>query len=120
MLEAATQYLANRLTAITAVDVVYSRADDLGSESATVKATRGRTEFEGVDRDGIVQRTTGHDYLIATNVFPFCLPPANGDSITDGDNVYEVASMAGTQPYSYCDPGESLLRIHTKLLRRGC
>jgi hypothetical protein len=110
--------LAEILTAKTAVEIVYSRPDALGGCSATMRATRGSTPYESTNADGLIERIVARDYLIETATFPFELPPRDEDEITDGDEIYVVHSMSGGQPYRFADPGKSIVRVHTKLLRR--
>jgi hypothetical protein len=48
------------------------------------------------------------------DTFPFSDMPRDGDIISDGEDYYLVHSMTGERPWRYSDPGQSLLRIHTK------
>jgi len=119
MLETGTAHLTSQLKQHTSVSVSYSRSDAFGSSSMPVQATRGSSPFEASDTEGIIHRTSQRDYLIAVADFPFEMPPKDGDTITDIDGtgaevVFLVASMTGERPWRYADPGETLLRIHTK------
>ncbi len=117
MLEAATAYLANRLATVTAVPVVYSRADSFGATSETIQATRGQSTYESTEADGTVNRITARDYLVPAASLATFIEPQDNDEITDGTEIYVVQSMAGDKPFRYSDPGKHQIRIHTKLLR---
>lgn len=117
MLEAGTSYLANRLAAVTAVPVTYSRSDAFGATTETIQATRGQSTYESSEADGTINRMTARDYLVSTSLLATFGEPRDNDEITDGTEVYVVHSMSGDKPFRYSDQGKHLTRIHTKLLR---
>ena len=89
--------------------VTYSR----GSTTATVMATYGRTEFEGLDDGGF--RVTAHviDFLITADAMPVDAPRV-GDTITADSVTYEVMNLPGDGCWRWSDPYRTTLRIHTK------
>jgi hypothetical protein len=111
MLENATAALASILDANASVPITYSRGM---TTIAGLTAIRGSTPYESNDSDGIIHRTIARDYLMRSATFPFSDMPRDGDIIKDGEEFYLVHSMTGERPWRYCDPGQSLLRIHTK------
>jgi hypothetical protein len=110
ILENATAYLAAQLNTHASVTVVYSR----NGTSMSIAATRGNTPYEASDADGIIHRTVRRDFLISADVFPFTQLPLDGDIITDNGDTYIVQSIPGELPYHWCDPGNVLMRVHTK------
>jgi len=114
---------AQRASAAThGCDIVYQRAehsvaiDDVtyGRSEVTVEtAEEVRVEF--TDRDFIVQAA-----LLILN--SLAAVPQRGDRIVELDSegetvaTYEVLAPGGMRPCRYCDPRETLLRIHTKKL----
>jgi hypothetical protein len=111
MLENATAALASILDTHASVPITYSR----GMTSISgLTAIRGSTPYESSDADGIIHRTIARDYLMRADTFPFSDMPRDGDIISDGEDYYLVHSMTGERPWRYSDPGQSLLRIHTK------
>lgn len=111
MLEDATSDLAGILDTHASVPIVYSR----GMTSISgLTAIRGSTPYESSDQDGIIHRTIARDYLMRGSAFPFSDMPRDGDIINDGNDQYLVHSMTGERPWRFSDPGQSILRIHTK------
>jgi hypothetical protein len=110
MLETGTAHLAESMTKHTAVDVLYIKR----KIQKPIKATRGSTPFEASDTEGLIHRTVSRDYLIAKTEWPFDDDPEDGDRITDAGKTYIVRSMTGQPVWRFADPGENLMRIHTK------
>lgn len=110
MLDQGTAHLATALTAAAGESVTYTKR----KVQKTFKATRGSTPFEGSDADGIIHRTVSRDYLVASTDWPFDEDPEDGDRIVDGDKTYIVRSVPGQPVWRFADPGENLMRIHTK------
>jgi hypothetical protein len=96
--------------------VTYQR----GEQSVDVAATIGRTDFEGVDAYGAVERTESRDFLIlaADLVLGAVVLPEPGDRISevqDGTTyVYEVMAPVRQPCWRWSDPYRRTLRIHTK------
>jgi hypothetical protein len=110
MLETGTAHLADSMTKHTAVDVLYTKR----KIQKPIKATRGSTPFEASDTEGIIHRTVSRDYLVAETDWPFDEDPEDGDRIADSGKTYIVRSMTGEPVWRFSDPGENLMRIHTK------
>ncbi len=122
LLEQGLNWLDDQRDAHMTRSVTYER----GAESVALNATIGRTQFEQVDRDGIVQRLEARDYLLRAAELVLAgqetLPKA-GDRIkeTDAGGVIftcEVMPMGSEPPWRYSDPFRRTLRIHTKLVSR--
>ena len=110
MLGDGTAHLASSLTQHAGDPITYTKR----KIQKAFKATRGSTPFEASDTDGIIHRTVTRDYLLATTDWPYDEDPEDGDRITDAGKVYIVRSMIGQPVWRFSDPGENLMRIHTK------
>lgn len=110
MLDAGTAHLASSLTQHAGYTITYAKR----KIQKTLKATRGSTPFEASDTEGIIHRTVSRDYLVAATDWPYDVDPEDGDRITDAGKVYIVRSMTGQPVWRFSDPGENLMRIHTK------
>lgn len=110
MLTSGTAHLAKSITTHAGEPVTYTKR----KIQKTFNATRGSTPFEGSDADGIIHRTVSRDYLVASTDWPFDEDPEDGDRIVDGGKTYIVRSVPGQPVWRFADPGENLMRIHTK------
>jgi hypothetical protein len=110
MLDAGTAHMASSLTQHAGQTITYTKR----KIQKTFKATRGSTPFEASDTEGIIHRTVSRDYLVAETDWPFDEDPEDGDRITDNGKTYIVRSMTGQPVWRFSDPGENLMRIHTK------
>jgi hypothetical protein len=98
--------------------VTYQR----GNQSVDVAATVGRTEFEGVDAYGAVERTESREFLILAVDLVLAggaaALPEPGDRISEVQDgatyVYEVMAPARQPCWRWSDPYRRTLRIHTK------
>mgnify|MGYP000997170060 CR=1 FL=1 len=109
----AMDWIAERLHRHASKQVVYSR----GADTVTVDATIGRTVFEVVRGDGIVEHAESRDFLILTNTLILGgskTIPKRGDRIKEDGLTFEVLAP-GTEPhFRFSDPYRRLYRIHTK------
>lgn len=89
--------------------------------SATVKATKGRSEYTHDDGAGMPVTVHSTDWLI--NVEDYSLDdipitPTKGDRIIEGeldDGIeFEVLDIPGSGCFDYADPYRRVYRIHTK------
>lgn len=113
LLGKAAAWLAGQRHAHLTASVVYAR----GTDSVTLAATVGRTEFEAEDEYGRVVRTVSRDYLVRAQDLVIggeTVLPEPGDRITDGDAVFEVMSPTGEPEWRWSDTIRKTLRIHTK------
>jgi hypothetical protein len=96
-----------------------------GVEAIEVDGTPGQTTFQTVDDNGAVQQFQSRDFLILAEQYAFggrrCAPE-RGDRIQETiggiDKLYEVMSPdLANPPFRYCDIQQTLLRVHTKLVK---
>jgi len=119
LLANAATWLAQQRTKHLSQPVLYRR----DSDSVTVFATIGKTEFEIDDDYGVVQRIESRDFLILTadlvlaGVFSL---PQRGDIIEEmsGSETlqYEVTAPGKEPCWRYSDLHRQTLRIHTKFM----
>lgn len=102
--------------------VVYRRASDEVSVSATI----GRTVFEQADDRGLVSRIESRDFLVRAEDLVLAgsaVLPKAGDSVRDSQDgrtfIYEVMAPGGEPPFRFSDPYRRTLRIHTKHVGTG-
>lgn len=120
MLSEANDWLNEQLKQHISRQVVYRRAD----QSVTVTATIGSTLLKlGDDFGGVRIERTDRDYLIAAADLVLDgqpVAPQPGDTIEDGNDpggqtlVYEVRAPEGEPPWRWSDHYRNLLRIHAK------
>ncbi len=118
MLEAANQWLAEKLQAHASRQVVYRR----GSDEVALQATVGRTLLKLDDGYGGVRiQWTDRDFLIRAEELVLGgqkVLPQRGDQIleTDGQEtlVFEVMAPGDEPEWRWSDPHRQVLRIHTK------
>ena len=113
------QWLAGMMIAHAADTVLYVR----GSESVSLAATIGKTDFE-IASDFGVETYVSRDFLILTSdliLSAQVVLPQKGDKIEEpvGDaalsiKVYEVMAPASEPVWRYSDPHQKMLRVHTK------
>lgn len=115
LLNSGASWLAGKQKAFAAREVTYSRA----SQTLTLAATIGRSEFEITDSNGIQTSLQSRDYIISAEDFTLSTSanePQAGDRITDGTMTCEVMSPGGEQPWRWCDGHHKQMRIHTKVI----
>ena len=118
MLEAANQWLAEKLKAHASRTVAYRR----GADEVTVQAIVGRTLLKLDDGYGGVRMDwTDRDFLIAADDLILGgqkTLPRRGDQIREtaaGKTlVYEVLAPGSEPEWRWSDPHRRLVRIHTK------
>ena len=118
MLEAANQWLAERLKAHASRPVIYRR----GADAVTVQAIVGRTLLKLDDGyGGVRMEWTDRDFLIAADDLILGgqkTLPRRGDQIRETAAsktlVYEVLAPGSEPEWRWSNPHRRLLRIHTK------
>jgi hypothetical protein len=117
LLQQASAWLDRVRKANLAHTVTYQR----GEQSVDVAATVGRTEFEGVDAYGAIERTEARDFLVLAADLVLAgtaVLPEPGDCIREAQDgktyVYEVMAPAKEPCWKWSDPYRRTLRIHTK------
>lgn len=119
LLANAATWLAQQRTKHLSQPVLYRR----DSESVTVFATIGKTEFEIDDEFGVVQRIESRDFLILTADLVLAgvvSLPQRGDIIEEMSGretlQYEVTAPGKEPCWRYSDLHRQTLRIHTKFM----
>jgi len=111
--------LASQLPDAAGGTIHYCRNTD----SVSLSATFGRTEFSVEDTNGVRVEYSDRDFIVSAAsliLSDAVITPQRGDVIdvrsAAGEvlHVYEVLAPGGMQPYRYCDPERTMLRIHTK------
>ena len=117
LLQQASAFVDRVRKANLAHTVTYCR----GEQSVDVAATIGRTDFEGVDAYGAIERTESRDFLILAADLVLsgaAVLPEPGDRISEVQDeatyVYEVMAPARQPCWRWSDPYRRTLRIHTK------
>lgn len=110
LLNTGATWLGTRLQDVAGTTISYCRGDDT-SDSFT--ATVGQTLFEQDSQFGVVT-IQSRDYIFPVSELGNWGEPARGDTITEGDEVFEVLSLNGSQPFRYSDHGKTIVRVHTK------
>lgn len=115
----AAEWLADELAANLATTVTYRR----GSDSVSVSATKGRTQFELENDDGRVTHWEARDWLIDPAALTFgagTIEPAAGDQIeeTAGSTTYtyEITGPPGADVWRWTGPHRQQRRIHSQLV----
>lgn len=98
-----------------------------GALSGTATAIKGQSEHEQVDDTGaIVEQVRLLDWLIAPAEYMLggeAVEPKAQDLIEEVSGgvtyTYKVLSpIAGQEPWRYTDPHKTLLRVHSKLVKK--
>lgn len=115
--------LATQMPAAAGGTINYCRNTD----SVSLTATFGRSEFSVEDTNGVRVEYSDRDFIVAAAsliLSDAVITPQRGDVIdirnaTTGEvlHAYEVLAPGNMQPYRYCDPERTLLRIHTKSVK---
>lgn len=116
----ASGWLESQRKANFTVTILYERSSDSVSLSATI----GKTDFEQQDASGMTVSAEARDYLVdAADLVLTAQPiePQRGDKIkeTVGTTtfVYEVIDLGGGPAWHFSDPYRRVYRIHTKLVQ---
>lgn len=119
-LASAARRLRGRIQQHASQAVLYSRS----GVTVGFDATAGKTEFD-VDSQGLVERIESHDWIFPARRLILAVGqtlPQAGDQITEPGGsthyVYEVTRFGNNPPYTFLDPGRTMLRVHTKLIKR--
>jgi hypothetical protein len=112
MLNRGAAMVAAKLKTCNGTPVVYVS----GPIEISLTAIVGDTANQVDNLDGVTVRTHTRDYLIeaADLVDLGGYEPRRGDTITDGNQVYEVLPMAGESCWRWADRDHKQYRIHTK------
>jgi len=106
------EWLSRTLLGKASRAVTYAR----GAFSGTLNAVLGRMQVDGQDEHGIVISTTFHDFIVSAAALGAIVtaPPEEGDTITDGAQLYEVRPLApGAGCWAWADQRKTVYRIHT-------
>lgn len=116
---AAAEFRARMRGQSACVTVDYCHA----SQSVSVSAGIGQSNFEQVSTSGVLTASQSRDYFVSAAALVFSLveiEPAEGDRITETDprtgevRVFEVMSFAGQPCWRWHDSQWVTRRIHTK------
>jgi len=118
MMNRGAAMVAAKLKTFAAGVVVYQSA----AVSITLRATVGDTQSEAGNLDGLVTRAFTRDYLIdAADLVDgdpqhggAQIEPTRGDTITDGNQIYEVLPIDSHGCWRWSDRDNTRRRIHTK------
>lgn len=116
LLRSANDWLQDTRTLYAASPVQYQRA----ASSASLKATKGRTEMEFLESGGMSALFQSDDFIVRKVDLELDgepVQPQPGDRVTvDGaDGVYEVVQNPATRKcWRWADAFETAYRIHTR------
>lgn len=117
LLEVGGAWLADMALTHLAREIVYKR----GSQTVSVSAATGRTDWDVEAESGVVERIESRDFFIRASDLVLSgsvVTPARGDiikeTISGTTHLYEVNAPAGEDVYTYGTHGKDILRIHTK------
>jgi len=122
LLSSGGAWLAGVLRTHASQSITYRR----GTDSVSIDATKGKTQWEAVSVHGIlVEETESCDWLFAPSELILgsqAVEPIRGDRIvetlsTGVVNTYEVMGFGPNERhFRYSDGRRTLLRVHTKLV----
>lgn len=106
--------LKETLTNSVETSVVYVH----NSVEYLITATRGAINWGTLNKVGDVALGENfREYIIRSNLLPFI--PTNGDTITDGVDVFEVYSPdTSSKCWRYSDPYKGLMRVYTRRISK--
>jgi len=118
MLADGLAWLTGQLETVASQEVTYAR----GYEAVAVPATLGKKLLKLDDGfGGIRMQWTDMDFLIPAALLVLSgapTTPQRGDLIylpvAYDVETYEVLAFGNDPPWRWCDPGQTMLRIHTK------
>lgn len=117
LLQEGAQWLAGMLASHASRPVTYFR----GQRSVVVPATRGRTQYESLRADGLVEQRVTVDFLIRVSALALDgepIEPARGDRLEQVDGgvrrVFQVIAPAELREFQ-TDPWRTMYRIHCQL-----
>ena len=108
MLNQGLDWLEQRLLGFCSSPVEYRR----DSNTQTVDAVFGKTEYEAEDENGISVGAFIWDFLIDAQQLGF--EPAVGDIIVILGRQFEVMNLSGQGCWRWTGPNRKTYRIHTK------
>lgn len=102
----------SRLISSRGKSVTYAR----GSTSVTASAVEGQQLFRltGVEDVAAVARSDADLIFKVSDLTGggITMPPARGDTVTLGSRTYDLRTPTGEQAFRYCDPGQTMVRVH--------
>lgn len=112
--EDALQTLMDTMQEHTDVEVVYKH----NNTEYPISATRGSINWGTLNKVGDVALGENfREYIIRSSLLPFI--PSNGDTITDGADVFEVYSPdTSSKCWRYSDPYKGLMRVYTRRISK--
>ena len=117
LLEQGATWLAEQRTEFASRPVVYRRA----AESVTLSATLGATTHEFEEVGGVLEQFTSRDFIVRASDLVLdgaAVTPQRNDRIEVTLNgtlsVYEVVAPTGMECWKWSDPYKQAYRIHTK------
>ena len=83
-----------------------------------ITGSRGHINWSTLNKLGDVALGENfREYIIQSKKLAFV--PTNGDTITDGTDVFEVFNESNTgRCWRYCDPYKGLMRIYTRRVKQ--
>lgn len=92
-----------------------------GTLSASLTATKGRSEFAELDNNGHLVRTESRDWLMEADDIVLggrAVLPQRGDRIEETaggtKHVYELMQFGDEPPWKYSDEERVRIRVHTR------
>jgi hypothetical protein len=113
MLQNGLAWLNKQRSQFMAQQVTYAR----GSDSFTISATPGKTQYQVNDDTGMSVAADVMDFIVSAadlQIGGISILPQAADTITIGQGTYEVMYLTGDGFWRYSDPYGNAIRIHTK------
>lgn len=119
LLRTGSDFLAAQRRASLAHVVVYRR----GALSVSLPATRGRSDFQATDAQGVLVQERSVDWLVTAADLVLnsaSVEPERGDRVEETvggvTRTYEVMAPGNGPPWRWSDPGHKTMRVHSKLV----
>jgi len=101
-----------RLISSRGKSVTYTRS----ATSVSVSAVEGSQLFRltGVEDVATVARSDADMIFKVSDLTGggITMPPTRNDTVTIGSRTYQAKTPTGEQCYRYCDPGQTMVRVH--------
>ena len=116
ILQTGLAWLAGQLQTEVASTITYRR----GTEFVTFAATLGSSLLKTTDMSGRVKlERTDRDFIFPAALLDFgggAVTPQRGDVVESGGECFEVMAPGREPHYRYCDPFQTVLRVHSKFV----